>query len=125
MGGDLTNSADAHVLSSPARVVEWLDETLNALGVERAWRPIAWQSTIGTAGFPVPCDIDRLAASGIRVLAVVTREETLHDGATMAGRFRPQLRHAEVELVDDADHLVPIDQQELVEGLLRKFLDAP
>jgi pimeloyl-ACP methyl ester carboxylesterase len=206
--GDVNKSVATAVMSSPERVVQWLDEALDALDIERAaivsasmgtwmathyamarpqrvervamlcpagivsrqhtrwlvtmmvkvaprptipktewlfdsmameptlpvlrsdpWRPIAQQFIVGIASFkpnlreprPTRCNIDKLAASGIPVLAVIGRDETLHDGATMAERFRQQLPNAQVELVDDANHLVFIDQQELVSQQLRKF----
>ncbi len=64
----------------------------------------------------------RLAASDIPVLAVNPRHETLHDGPTMAERFRQQLPHARVELVDDASRLVFIDQADVGSQHLTKFL---
>ena len=93
------------------------------------WRPIAQQFIGGMPTFrrnrqeprPVSCNLERLAASGIPMLALVPRDETLHDGPTMATRFRQQLRHAQVELVDDANHLVIIDQTEVVADHLKKF----
>jgi pimeloyl-ACP methyl ester carboxylesterase len=72
----------------------------------------------------VRCNIERLAASGIPVLAIIGRDETLYDGATMAERFRQQLPHAQVELVDDANHLMFIDQPDVVTEQLQKFLGA-
>jgi pimeloyl-ACP methyl ester carboxylesterase len=95
------------------------------------WRPIAQQLITGMGEFqlstrrvrPVRCKIDRLAASDIPVLALVPRDETLHDGPTMAKRFRQQLPNARVTLVDDANHLVPIDQPDVVAEELRQFLE--
>ncbi|MCV7130996.1 MULTISPECIES: alpha/beta fold hydrolase [Mycolicibacterium] len=40
----------------------------------------------------------------------------------MAERFRQQLPHAQVELVGDANHLMLIDQPEVVTEQLTKFL---
>jgi hypothetical protein len=34
---------------------------------------------------PVPCNIERLATSRIPFLAIIGRDETLHDAATMPG----------------------------------------
>ena len=71
---------------------------------------------------PVRCNVDRLAALATPVLIVVPRDETLHDGPTMAQRLRQRLTHTQVELVDDANHIVVIDRTDLVEELLREFL---
>jgi pimeloyl-ACP methyl ester carboxylesterase len=73
----------------------------------------------------VRCNIERLAEIGVPVLAIIGRNETLHDGPTMAERFRRRLPKAQVKLVDDANHLVFIDQTELVLTHLRTFLTAP
>jgi pimeloyl-ACP methyl ester carboxylesterase len=73
---------------------------------------------------PVRCNIERLAASAIPVLAIIGRDETLHDGARMAEGFRQRLPRANVELVDDANHLVFIDQPDVVAEQFEKFLDA-
>jgi pimeloyl-ACP methyl ester carboxylesterase len=207
--GDLGKSVATDVMTSPARVVEWIDEVLRALEIEHSafvaeslgtwmatqyamarptrverlamlgpagivspqhgkwlvemyvklvlwttaakaeraldtfvmettrprlradpWRPNAQQFIVGMPGFrrslreprPTKCNIEKLAASGIPVLAVIPRDETLHDGATMAERFRRQLPHAQVELVDDANHLVVIDRTDVVTEQLQKFL---
>ncbi|QLL05870.1 alpha/beta fold hydrolase [Mycobacterium vicinigordonae] len=71
---------------------------------------------------PVKCDIGRLATNGTPVLALIGREETLHDGAMTADRFQRQLPGAEVVLGDDANHLIFIDQQDVVTTELKKFL---
>jgi pimeloyl-ACP methyl ester carboxylesterase len=176
--GDVSKSVATGVLSSPARVVDWIDEALDRLGVGRAafvaastgawmathyamarpdrverlafvcpagivslqhtrrlirtfmdgrfratrprleafvdslameksrqrmrtdpWRPIVEQLITGPLTFrrglreprPVRCDIKRLADTSIPVLAIVGRDETLHDGAIMAERFRQRL----------------------------------
>jgi pimeloyl-ACP methyl ester carboxylesterase len=207
--GDVSKSVATRALSSPARVVEWIDETLERLGVERGafvaastgawmathyamerpdrierlafvcpagivssqhtrwlfrafmdgriratrprfeafvdslameksrqrmrsdpWRPIVEQLIVGPLTFrrglreplPVRCDIARLVASGIPLLAIIGRDETLHDGATMAERLRQRLPGAQVRLVDDAGHLIFIDQQDIVADELQKFL---
>jgi pimeloyl-ACP methyl ester carboxylesterase len=96
------------------------------------WRPITQQLIVGLANYrrnrreprPVRCNIERLTASGIPVLAIIGRDETLHDGATMATRFRQQMPHAPVVLVDDANHLLFVDQPDLVADQLQKFLGA-
>jgi pimeloyl-ACP methyl ester carboxylesterase len=96
------------------------------------WRPIVQQLIVGMASFRwnmreprlVRYNIERLAASGIAVLAVIGRDETLHNGATMAERFRRQVPHARVVLVDDANHLLFVDQPDVVAEQLQKFLAA-
>jgi pimeloyl-ACP methyl ester carboxylesterase len=207
--GDVNKSVARAVLSSPGLVVEWIDETFDSLGIERAplvgaslgawmaarytmvhpsrverlaligpaglvsgqharwtavvlyklalrptparvtaffdsmampatvprlredpWLLVAGQFAEGISAYranfreprPVPCDVRLLAASGVPVLVAVGRQETLHDGPLMARRFREQLPDAQVELVDDANHALFIDQPEVVEGLLRDFL---
>jgi pimeloyl-ACP methyl ester carboxylesterase len=207
--GDVNKSVARAVLSSPDLVVEWIDETLGALDVERAamvgaslgawmaarytmvhpsrverlaligpaglvsgqharwtagalykvgirptparvtafldsmaipstvpklredpWLLVAGQFALGISAYrtnfreprPVRCDIGPLAASGVPVLVAVGRQETLHDGPLMARRFRERLPDARIELVDDANHALFIDQPEVVEGLLRDFL---
>jgi pimeloyl-ACP methyl ester carboxylesterase len=116
---------------------EWLfdsmamEETRPRLRTD-PWRPIAQQFITGMPTFrpnlreprPGRCKIDGLATSDIPVLAVIGRDETLHDGATMAERFRQQLPEAQVELVDGANHLVFIDRQDVVAEQLQKFLAA-
>jgi hypothetical protein len=73
--------------------------------------PIAHQFIYGMPNFrrnvrePRPgmrCNIQPLAARRIPVLALVPRNETGHDGPMMAQRYRQQLPHAQVELVDDS-----------------------
>jgi pimeloyl-ACP methyl ester carboxylesterase len=207
--GDVSKSVATAVMSSSAGVVEWIDEALDRLGVERAafvgasfgswmateyamarpdrverlavvcpagivsaqhagwilrsvqairirptpakleafidsmamapsrprmrtgpWRPIVQQLIVGMANFrrglrearPVRCNPQRLAASGIPVLALIGRDETLHDGSRMAERFRRQLPDGQVILVNDANHLIFIDQQDIVAEELQKFL---
>ena len=41
---------------------------------------------------------------------------------TMAARFRERPPEARIEVIDDANHLIPIDQPEIVEKLLGDFL---
>ncbi|OBA79389.1 hypothetical protein A9W99_21095 [Mycobacterium sp. 1164966.3] len=207
--GDVGKSTAKSVLSSPVRVVDWIDEVLDRLGVERAalvaaslgtwmathyamarpdrverlalvgpagivspqhlswtlraivdvrvrgtpqtieafldshgpartrqlmrtdpWRPIMQQLITGLAAFrrglreprPVHCNLGRLADSGVPVLVIIGRDETLHDGARMAERFRQGLPTAQVILVNDAGHFIFIDQQELVADEVRAFL---
>jgi pimeloyl-ACP methyl ester carboxylesterase len=209
--GDVNKSVATDVLSSPARLVSWIDEVLDALWIERSafvgasmgawmatryalarpdrvdrlallgpagivsrqhtkwvlgmigklairptpsktgemldsmamertlprlradpWRPIARQFIEGLPAFranmreprPGTFGIDALRATPIPVLALIGRQETLHDGAQMAERFRAQLPDAQVELVDDANHLVFIDQPDIVAARLGGFLSG-
>jgi pimeloyl-ACP methyl ester carboxylesterase len=210
--GDLNKTVSTTVMSSPARVVAWLQEVLDTLRIERAafvalsigtwmathyamaspdrvermallapagivspqhtrwilesvaklkvrptevkteraldtyvmeasrtrlrtdpWRSVAQQFIVGMPTFrrnwreprPVKCNLQSLAMSRIPLLALIPRNETLHDGPTMAKRFREQLPHAEVELIDDANHIVVIDQPDVVDARLRQFLGTP
>ena len=94
------------------------------------WQPIVEQFVVGIPTFrshpnearPKVCDIAPLAALDIPVLAVVPRDETLHDGPVMAERFREKLPRARVEIIESANHLVFIDDQVLVAERLRAFL---
>jgi pimeloyl-ACP methyl ester carboxylesterase len=209
--GDVGKSTATGALSSPARVVDWIDETLDRLGVERAafvaaslgtwmatqyatarpfrverlalvgpagivspqhlswmwraiidvrirgtpetieafldshgpertrqlmrvdpWRPIMQQLITGLATFrrglreprPMHCILGPLADSGLPVLVIIGRDETLHDGTRMAERFRQGLPGAQVILVNDAGHFIFIDQQEVVADELQRFLSA-
>jgi pimeloyl-ACP methyl ester carboxylesterase len=209
--GDLNKSVAARVLSSPARVVAWMDETLGALGVESTalvrasigtwmgvhyamahperierlallcpagivsrqharwllsamllasvrpttdrvttfvdsmampasaprlredpWRPVVQQFIQGMPSFrvrlnearPKLANLDALARCRFPVLVLVGKQETLHDGELMVERFRQRLPDADVVLVDGANHLMIIDQTELVNDHLRRFLTA-
>jgi pimeloyl-ACP methyl ester carboxylesterase len=68
----------------------------------------------------------RVAASGgsarFPILAIIGRDESLHDGPKMAARLRQQLPEARIEVVNDAKHIIPVDQPEIVEQLLADFL---
>lgn len=96
------------------------------------WRPITQQMIVGLASYrrnrrdprPMRCNIEKLTASGIPILAMIGRDETLHDGATMATRFQQQMPDAQVVLVDGANHLLFVDQPDLVAEQLQKFLAA-
>jgi len=97
---------------------------------EDPWRLIVQQYVTGTLGFkkaliavrPTRCDLQRLASAQIPVLALIGRDESLHDGPKMAAQFRERLPEARIELIDDANHLIPIDRPEIVEKLLGDFL---
>jgi pimeloyl-ACP methyl ester carboxylesterase len=68
------------------------------------------------------CDLQGLSSARIPVLAIIGRDESLYNGPKTATRFRQQLPEARIELVDDANHLVMVDQPEVVEKLLADFL---
>ena len=209
--GDLNKSVARRVLSNPAHVVSWIDETLDALSVESTallgasigtwmsalfamehpdrverlalvgpaglvsqqharwllaaifasgvrpttgrltaffesmampttaprlredpWRPVAQQFIEGTPAFrsafnearPRLAKLDALAACSFPILVLIGADETLHDGRLMAQRFTQQLRSANVVLVEDANHLLFIDQSDLVIESLGEFLDT-
>jgi pimeloyl-ACP methyl ester carboxylesterase len=117
-----------------ARLESFIDTTATSAGQRRMredpWRLIVQQYVTGTLGFkkalmavrPTRCDLQRLASAQIPVLAMIGRDESLHDGPKMAVRFRERLPEARIELIDDANHLIPIDQPEIVEKLLGDFL---
>jgi pimeloyl-ACP methyl ester carboxylesterase len=94
------------------------------------WEPIARQFVVGSLSFkaayntvrPGLCNMQRLAEADMPVLVVVGADETLHDGPTMAALVGERLPRARVELVKNANHLVQVDQPEIVEGLLDDFL---
>ena len=56
---------------------------------------------------------------------MIGRNETLHDGPKAAARYRRQLPDARVVLVDNANHLIPVDQPAVVDRLLTDFLNPP
>jgi pimeloyl-ACP methyl ester carboxylesterase len=119
-----------------ARLETFIGATATPAGRHRLcqdpWRPIIQQFVTGTIGFkkpiltvrPTRCDLQRLASAQFPVLVIVGREESLHDGPRMADRLRRRLPHARVELLDEANHLIPIDQPVVVENLLTDFLSA-
>jgi pimeloyl-ACP methyl ester carboxylesterase len=90
------------------------------------------QCVVGVMGFkfaflgairPTRCGLGSLEAAQIPVLVLIGRNESVHDGPKMAARFRQQLPDARIEIVDDANHIIPIDQPQIVEKLLADFLD--
>jgi pimeloyl-ACP methyl ester carboxylesterase len=103
---------------------------------QEPWRPIMQQLIGGAMHFkmslsnaeprpwPMPsdCDVQRVASARIPVLAIIGRDESAHNGPKTATRFRQQLPEARIELVDDANHMVMVDQPEIVEKLLADFL---
>ena len=105
-----------------ARLQTFIGTTATAAGRQRLrqdpWRPIIQQYVTGTIGFhkpilsvrPTRCDLQRLTTGQFPVLVIVGREESLHDGPKAADRFRRRLPHARIELVDEANRLIPVDQ---------------
>ncbi|MCV7278659.1 alpha/beta hydrolase [Mycolicibacterium flavescens] len=122
------------------RVQSFLDTmampTKRRLLRQEPWQPIMQQFICGAIGFslalsnprpnPWPlrsdCDLQRLSSARVPVLTIIGRAESLVDGPKTATRLRQQLPEARVELVDDANHMVFIDQTEIVEKLLAEFL---
>jgi hypothetical protein len=96
------------------------------------WRTVVQQFIDGTISYrarfneprPGRATVDPLARSALPVLVIIGRNETLHDGPTMAARFTDQLPAAHVELLDEANQLVFIDRALLVNDLLSQFLGS-
>ena len=100
------------------------------------WQPIFQQLVCGAVNFklslriaapnPWPmrsdCDLRQIESAGIPILAIIGTHESVHNGPKTATRLRQQLPEARIELVDDANHMILIDQPEIVEKLLVKFL---
>jgi pimeloyl-ACP methyl ester carboxylesterase len=72
--------------------------------------------------YPRTYDAAALSALSMPVLFVVGREETVCNGPRSAALARKRLPRARVELIDDANHAVLDDQQELVDRTLAEFL---
>jgi pimeloyl-ACP methyl ester carboxylesterase len=125
----------AGVRPTPDRVTVLVDSMAMPSTVPRLredpWRQVVQQFVQGTPAFrtrfnearPRPANLDRLAGCTFPTLVLVGRDETLHDGSLMAERFRQRLPSADVVLVEDANHLVFIDQTALVLQRLRQFLE--
>ena len=102
---------------------------------QEPWRPMMQQFASGAVGFKFSlsnarptrrrgdCDLRRLSSARIRVLAIVAKDESLYNGPTAATRFRQQLPEARIEFVNDANHMVMVDQTEIVEKLLADFFE--
>jgi pimeloyl-ACP methyl ester carboxylesterase len=94
------------------------------------WQPCVRQFVVGSPTFrtalvavrPTRCNLHRLADGDVPILAMVGADETIHDGPAFAERLSERLPKAQVELVRDANHLLPVDQPEIVDGLLAEFL---
>jgi pimeloyl-ACP methyl ester carboxylesterase len=120
---------------SEANVESFFDTVVTPAGRGRLrqdpWQLIVQQCVVGMMGFkfafigavrPTRCDLGPLAAARIPVLVMIGRDESVHDGPKTAARFRQQLPEARIEIVDDANHIIPVDQPQLVEKLLTDFL---
>ena len=70
--------------------------------------------------FRSDCDLDRLTA--VPVLAIIGRDESALNGPKAAGMLRESLPDARIEVVDDANHMVMVDQAATVQKLLVEFL---
>ena len=118
-----------------AHLESFFDTLVTATGRQRLrqepWQLIVQQFVVGMIGFkparigavrPTRCDLGPLAAAQIPVLVMIGRDESLHDGPKMAVRFRQRLPEARIEIINDANHLIPIDQPQIVEKLLTDFL---
>jgi len=97
---------------------------------EDPWKSIVEQFVAGLPTFkarpnearPMVCDITPLASLDLPILALIPRDETLHDGPTMADRFRQKLPKARIEIIDATNHLVFIDEPGLIAERLHTFL---
>lgn len=130
--------ATMSVRPTERRVQSFLDTmvmpTNRRLLRQEPWCPMMQQFTSGAIGFKTAlsnarpkhrrgdCDLQRLTSARIPVLAIIARDESLYNGPTAATRFRQQLPDARIELVDDANHMVMVDQPEIVDKLLAEFL---
>ncbi|MCW2589617.1 MAG: alpha/beta hydrolase fold protein [Mycobacterium sp.] len=128
-------SVAARPTTKVADITTWLDETLRAIDVQRSSFVAASRGTWIAAHYfkmsfrnaqprPWPfrsdCDLDRLMA--IPVLAVIGRDESALNGPKSASMLRESLPDARIEVVDDANHMVMVDQAATVERLLVEFL---
>jgi pimeloyl-ACP methyl ester carboxylesterase len=68
------------------------------------------------------CDLDRLKSAQTPVLAIIGRDESAINGPKAATLLRQLLPEARIELLDNANHMVVVDQTEIVEKLLAEFL---
>ncbi|MGB9304228.1 MAG: alpha/beta hydrolase [Mycobacterium sp.] len=120
---------------SAVRLSAFMDTMATPAGRQRMrqdppWRLVREQFINGTLAFkaaliavrPTRCNLPPLASAQLPVLAIVGRQESLHDGPRMASRLQQQLPAARIELVDDANHIITVDQPEIVERLLADFL---
>lgn len=127
--------ASTSLRPNAVRVGAFLDTMATPAGRQRLhqdppWRLVREQFINGTLAFkpalitvlPLRCDPRALACAQFPVLAIIGRQESVHDGPRMAKRLREQLPAARIELVNDANHIITVDQPEIVERLLADFL---
>ena len=120
---------------SEADVESFFDTVVTPAGRGRLrqepWRLIRQQCVDGVMGFkfaligavrPTRCDLRPLSSARIPVLVIIGRDESLHDGPKMAARFHQRLPEARIEIIDDANHFLPVDQPQIAEKLLADFL---
>ncbi len=123
------------VRPTPAKLGAYVDWMVMPASRERS-RQAPWQDVrdlfclLGTfrpnlrEAHPAKADLSPLASCGIPTLVLVGRDECMHDGPEMAARFTDVWPLADVEVVDEARHLVFIDQTDLVSDRLRDFLGS-
>jgi pimeloyl-ACP methyl ester carboxylesterase len=77
-------------------------------------------------GHPRPqfLDDEQLGAVTAPTLVLLGAQSELHDAEELARRLERAMPRAEVELVPDAGHSLPVEHPEAVGGRVRRFLDA-
>jgi pimeloyl-ACP methyl ester carboxylesterase len=123
-----------YIRPTKAGLESFIDTAVTPAGRQRLrqapWRLIIQQYVTGTIGFrtalnavrPTRCDLRPLASAQFPVLAMIGRDESLHDGPKMAARFRQRLPAARIDLINVANHIIPVDQPDIVDKLLTNFL---
>jgi hypothetical protein len=71
---------------------------------------------------PTRGNLTPLAAAQVPALAVIGKQKSLHHGPRMANRFRQQFPAARIELVNAANHIITVDQPEIVDRSFADFL---
>ncbi|MFI5510621.1 alpha/beta fold hydrolase [Mycobacterium sp. NPDC051804] len=101
---------------------------------QQPWMPSMHQFVCGAINFkmsfrnaqprpwPLRSDCDLYRLKTIPVLAVIGRDESALNGPKSAGMLRESLPNARIEVVDDANHMVMVDQAAAVQKLLVEFL---
>jgi pimeloyl-ACP methyl ester carboxylesterase len=90
------------------------------------------QYLVGVPGFKMARDAfpkvykaDKLATLAMPALVVIGENETVCDGPKSAAKARERVPAARVELVPQSNHMVTVDQPEILGALLTEFLAAP
>lgn len=90
------------------------------------------QYLVGVPGFKMARDAipkvykaDKLASLAMPTLVVIGENETVCDGPKSAAKARARLPAARVELVAHSNHMVTVDQPEILGALLKDFLAEP